>query len=182
MGAGVYSATPFEWGRIRGTTFGLEVGYVPRRSSHTQPGTKYRAGLWYQRAPLDAEAPGTVAAYAAIDQVLFQEGGGDQGLSGFLQAGTSSDAPNGVSDYVGAGLVYTGLVPGRDQDCVGLGVAHARLPSWAGRGPAETDIELLYRVTPWRWLTLQPSFHWLLRPGGRGPNAVVVGLRVETEF
>lgn len=65
---------------------------------------------------------------------------------------------------------------------MGLGVAHARLPKWQDRGPAETDLELLYRVSPWPWLTLQPSVHWVLRPGGQERNALVAGLRVETRF
>jgi porin len=181
IGVGVYASTPTSWGRIRGRTFGGEVGFAPR-SGDARSSTKYRVGFWYQRHPADPGAPGVSSVYAALDQVLFREGKGAEGLSGFLQLGTSTGAPNGVSDYLGAGLVYTGLLPGRNEDRVGLGVAHARLPAGTDGGPTETAIELLYRVRPWRWLTLQPSVHWLLQPGGRGRNAIVAGLRIETGF
>jgi porin len=181
VGAGVYAQTPVNWGRLRGTTLGIEVRYSPDSSSPREK-TRYRAGYWHQRDPLEARAPGVRSLYVAIDRALYLEGEGDQGLRGFLQAGTTSGAPNGVSDYLGIGVVYRGLLPGRDEDSLGLGVAHARLPETPGRGAAETDIELLYRVTPWRWLTLQPSLHYVLGPGGQGENALVVGLRVETQF
>jgi porin len=180
VGAGVYAPTPTTWGRIRGTTFGIEVGYSP--GSSRPKTTRYRAGYWYQRDPFEAQAPGVHSLYAALDRTLFFEGEGDQGLRAFLQAGTTSGAPNGVSDYLGVGFIYQGFLPGRDEDSFGLGVAHARLPEASGRGLAETDIELLYRVTPWPWLTLQPSLHYVLRPGGQGENALVVGLRLETQF
>jgi hypothetical protein len=126
----------------------IEVGYSPDSSS-PRGKTRYRAGYWHQRDPLEARAPGVRSLYVAIDRALYLEGEGDQGLRGFLQAGTTSGAPNCVSDYLGIGVVYRGLLPGRDEDSLGLGVAHARLPETPGRGAAETDIELLYRVTPW---------------------------------
>jgi porin len=181
LGVGVYSATPIRWGLLRGTTFGAEVAWAPGAGGGAA-GTRYRAGAWYMRDPLDAGDPGTSSFYAALDQVLYREGGSDQGLSGFLQVGTSTGAPNGVSDYVGAGLLYSGLIPGRDEDRVGVGVAHARLPARAGAGPTETDIELLYRLSPWSWITLQPSLHWVLSPGGEDRTAVVAGLRIEVAF
>jgi porin len=177
VGMGVYASTPINWGRIRGTTFGIEVAYSPG-SAGRNASSRYRAGYWRQRDPFDARAPGVHSVYVALDRALFLEKGGDQGLRGFVQAGTTSGAPNGVSDYLGIGVVYEGLLPGRDGDSLGLGVAHARLP----RGSAETDLELLYRVAPWPWLTLQPSLHWVLRPGGQGEDALVVGLRVEAQF
>lgn len=180
-GMGVYRPTSLGWGFARGLTVGFEVGFGPR-SGNSEPATRYRAGFWYQRGSIEAQAPATASVYGAIDRVLVREGGGEQGLRGFLQVGTSSGAPNGVSDYLGAGVVYTGLLPGRDEDRIGLGVAHARLPAWAGGHSAETDLELLYRVSPWPWLTLQPSVHWVLRPGGQGRNALVAGVRFETQF
>jgi porin len=181
VGAGLYSSTAVRWGPIRGTTLGVEVAYAPSRGD-AGAATKYRAGFWHQRDPLQGDSPATSSFYVAVDLVLLRGDGGEQRLSGFLQLGTSTGAPNGVDGYVGAGLVYIGPFPGRDEDRLGLGVAHARLPAWAGAGPAETDVELLYRVSPWTWLTLQPSLHWVLRPSGQGRDALVAGLRIETRF
>lgn len=181
VGVGVFAPTPMTWGRIRGETYGVEVSFAPRSRGQGPP-SRYRAGLWYQRDPIAPDAAALTSVYAGVDRQLLSEGPGGQGLRGFVQAGTSSGAPNGISDYLGAGLVYTGMLPGRDEDSVGVGVAFARIPGLSGTRSAETDIELLYRVSPFPWLTIQPTLHYVVRPGGRGDDAVVVGLRVETEF
>lgn len=181
VGAGVYASTPLDWGRIRGTTLGVEVGFVPRSNGLAWQ-SRYRAGFWHQRDPLEPDARGSSSVYVALDQALYHEGAGHQGLRGFVQIGTSSGAPNGVSGYLGVGVVYTGLLPGRDEDSLGLGAAHARLRAGADPSRAETDLEILYRVSLWRWLVVQPTLHYVLRPGGHARNAVVVGLRIETRF
>ena len=79
-------------------------------------------------------------------------------------------------DVVG-GIVYKGLIPGRDEDVLGAGVAWAKL----NRSGAlqETAVELFYkaRITP--WMSLQPDVQYIASPSGIHRDALAVGLRFE---
>ena len=48
-----------------------------------------------------------------------------QGLSAFLRLGFADPKVNQIGAYVGGGLVYTGLIPGRGEDVTGFGVSVA---------------------------------------------------------
>src|SRR3990167_9132981 len=108
--------------------------------------------------------------YGIAEQMIYQEQPGeDQGLGIFFQFGGAPDNRNTVDYYFGAGLNYTGLIPGRDQDSFGMAVANAFLSERfqkardqeieafdptdpdAGDIPGElqsreTDIEFTYRI------------------------------------
>jgi porin len=89
---------------------------------------------------------------------------------------------------VGSGLVYTGLIAGRDKDEVGVAIMRADLSDAARRlaarggiakGDAETTFETTYRFTVRDWLNIQPDVQYVIHPGGRlaVANAFVVGMR-----
>lgn len=102
---------------------------------------------------------------------------------GWLRAGFADGRVQDVSGYLGAGLVWKGLVPGRGADRFGLAVAHARIGA-AGRSTglpdAETSYEATYSFRLGRFLHLQPDVqhivHPALAPGLK--NATAVGLRL----
>ena len=90
-------------------------------------------------------------------------------------------------------MVYTGLVPGRDADQLGvaLAVAHSgeafkRAQARAGTPAEEHELalELTYRASLTPWLTVQPDVQLVLNPGADAAmdNAVVVGCRCELSF
>jgi porin len=98
-----------------------------------------------------------------------------------------------VSFYVDGGLGYTGLIPGRNQDTLTLGVAYTKISDDAADHDQETLIELNYlaQVTP--WLTVQPDIQYIVHPGGLVPNpndpsggttkdAFVLGIRTTIAF
>lgn len=114
----------------------------------------------------------------------------DQALTFFVRIGFADSAVNQISLYTGGGAVYTGLLPGRDEDEVGFGIAAAhngRRFKQAQRrlgSPVENSeiaFELTYRAQLTPWLALQPILAYVVNPG-TDPHlhdAVVFGMRFE---
>lgn len=113
-----------------------------------------------------------------------------QGLNGFLRVGAARESVNQTGRYLGAGLVYTGLLRGRDADQLGFAVAaafngdsfkRARRIDGLPVDRAEVNLELSYRMPITDWLTLQPDLQYIIDPGALGElkNALVLGLRFE---
>jgi porin len=96
---------------------------------------KYAVGFWGYTTSLndvgevdDSGNPivgnGTYGLYALAEQNVFRETLKDyQGLTLFARLGFADPKVNRFSQYYGGGLVYTGLIPGRDLDALGLVVA-----------------------------------------------------------
>jgi porin len=137
--------------------------------------------------------------YASADAALWG------GLSGFLRIAGTPDTQNLASFYVDGGLAYKGLLPGRDNDTLGIAVAYARIGNRARALDAdfqsfgnpffpirssEVVLEVTYQVQVTPWFTLQPDLQAVFNPGGRVlgpngtvlPNALVVGLRTAVTF
>ncbi len=113
----------------------------------------------------------------------------DGGLSGWLRVGVANGDINRVADYLGAGLVYTGLLPGRDQDQAGVAISRAGFGDGARAAAdragvslagAETIFEATYRCGVTDWLAIQPDLQYVIHPGGNSAlgNAVVAGVRL----
>jgi porin len=207
----------------------LQYGLNQGKEASGLPGI-YKLGGWYhsgrfddQRfddgglslaAPASSGQPrrhdGDYGVYAVADQMVWrQPGTEDQGLTLFLRLGAAPSDRNLISFYADGGLAYKGLLPGRTQDTLALGVAYAQVGDHARRldqdshavsglstpvRAAETALELSYvaQVTPW-W-TVQPDLQLVFNPGGPAANpndptglspvgdAVVIGLRTTVKF
>jgi porin len=104
--------------------------------------------------------------------------------SGWVRAGVADGRVQAVDSYLGAGLVWNGLVPGRRDDRFGLAFARAAIggPAQKAQGlpAAETTLEATYSFRVNRYFHLQPDVqhivHPALAPGLR--DATVVGLRL----
>ncbi|MDP6013817.1 MAG: carbohydrate porin [Alphaproteobacteria bacterium] len=112
----------------------------------------------------------------------------DEGLRLFARYGFANEDINQFKHYVGAGLVYTGLFDGRDEDQAGFGVGvgingDPFKTANAVTEDEEIDFELTYRAQITPWLALQPDVQYVVNPGaganGALDNALVVGLRFE---
>jgi porin len=126
--------------------------------------------------------------------MIFKEEYGsenDQGLGVFFQFGWAPSNRNALTEYYGGGLVYKGLLPSRDEDMFGLGLASARFSdhfraaegiAGAEIGPSETAIELFYKALVGKHLSLQPDVQYIANPGGQYKDALVPGLRFEAVF
>jgi len=164
----------------------------------------YKIGGWYHTddfydyhstltAPITGLPPklhsGNYGFYFLADQTLYREQDADdpakQGLAGFFRvAGAPSDrnlAPFGVD----GGLVYKGLIPGRDWDTFGVAASYLELSEKIERAQRDINaalgfpffsdkqmvdyeavLEVSYRAQLTAWWTLQPDFQWVMHPGG----------------
>ena len=132
--------------------------------------------------------------YLIGEKMLYDEGPDGQGLGGFIQFGIADDDLNQIASYWGAGLHYTGLFPGRDNDITGLAVAHANSGDEFLRYSetqlgkvvehSETAIELSYRGELTPWLVLQPNAQYILNPNmdPAVDDALQVSVRMELTF
>jgi len=109
-------------------------------------------------------------------------------VTAFAQLGLGDARVNQIGSYVGGGLTFTGPLPSRAQDMVGLAVAAARNGSHYERAQraagiptaGETTVELTYLAAIGSWLTLQADLQYVIHPGGTRTtrNALAPGLRI----
>ncbi len=188
----------------------------------------YKFGAWYnsqnfadQRrnangqsiTPLTLDAigrnrRGNYSLYAVADQLVWRPAGQkDGGIGVFVRAMGVPGDRNLVNVYVDGGATWKGLIPGRDSDTLGLGVAYARISDTASKldsdiavatGSAypirrnETVLELTYQAQLAPWLQVQPTAQYIFNLNGGVPNpanpakrlgdAAVFGLRSSVTF
>jgi porin len=117
----------------------------------------------------------------------------DQGLGWFGRIAFGPQDRNFVGFYVESGLVYTGLIPDRDEDQVGVGFVYAQLTNGARRTlelegsrgvGAEMVLEATYQLNLTKWLYIKPNAQFVINPGGTQDlgNAFVIGGRVSVNF
>lgn len=195
----------------------VEAGWTPKLGASKLPG-KYAAGGYYfgvEAKSFDEEttAAGVYGLYFQADQMFYREpsaaeSGGksfqppvepavpmsDQGLSMFNLLTFAPEDTNLVSFYFQSGLVYQGLIPGRDNDqamCVIAYGSYSRdrihvLQSSGVQDQANFTmvLETDYRVQINQWAYIQPYAQYLIRPNGTGnvANATVLGFMVGLAF
>lgn len=185
-----------------GVLLAAELGYLVGGATGSKlgPGKIAVGGYTYTAAFAcvhDSQADGSPlmrsgngGLYVLAEQMVYRESGGpDQGLALFVRTGIANQKVNQLGSYVGAGLVYTGLLPSRDEDRFGVAVASAINGSdfkqaQAERGTPVDDAEIAVEVTYAARLssvfTVQPDLQYVIAPGTDPAvgNALVVGLRL----
>ena len=117
----------------------------------------------------------------------------EQGLYFFSLIDFAPKYNNPLPFYFHAGLVYKGLVPGRDQDQVGVAFAYGNYSfnkqiadEARGRTPQiyEAVLEFDYRIQVNKWFYAQPVLQYIIRPNGTGlvENATVLGFQLGVIF
>ncbi len=166
--------------------------------------TKAAIGYWRYTAEFEDVLASTVAGesvvrdgndgfYMFAERKITGKSRDAAGLSAWVRLGFADENLNPVSQYLGGGMVYTGAIPARPEDQVGIAVAAVTLGYLARRalelaGEAsdkrETNIELTYRTALAPWLTIQPDIQYIINPGARPAlrDALLFGLRVEVGF
>ena len=175
----------------------LVIAQVEKRYGDS---ARVEAGVWSYTAQFDAldkftasGAPrrlgGNAGVYGLIEGNLLPKAKPDDGgLSGWIRLGVGNGDINPIGSYLGAGLVYTGLLPGRDKDQVGLAIDRAGFGGPARDAAhlngtslhnAETTIEATYRYALTDWLNVQPDVQYVVHPSGAPQlrNALVIGVR-----
>lgn len=116
-----------------------------------------------------------------------------QGLGWFGRIAFQPQNRNFLGFYFDTGVVYTGLIPTRDEDKTGLAFGYAQLSNGAretaelegstGVG-AEMVLEWFYQCALTPFLTVQPDIQYIINPGGSQDlgNAFVIGGRASISF
>ena len=117
----------------------------------------------------------------------------EKGLKSFLRVGFSPQSASPLSFYTDGGLVYTGLLPNRPEDKLGLAFCYGSVsPAYRTLGNQqgvpgasfESVAELTYSIRLAPCVALQPDIQYVLHPGGTQQygNALVVGFRAIVDF
>lgn len=150
---------------------------------------------------------GNVNLYAVLDQQIWRAPGEnpEAGIGVFARVIGGRPDRNEISFYVDGGIVASGLVPGRPDDKFGIAAAYADFsPRLASADRAdnlangisgavrtfEGIIEATYRAQIVPGLMVQPTFQYVIRPGGGPPedggrriqNATVFGVTTLVTF
>ncbi|CAN5477798.1 carbohydrate porin [soil metagenome] len=144
-------------------------------------------------APAGKDGKSVVSGKDAKKAVVPGEVKSSQGLGWFGRIGFDPQDRNFLGFYVDTGLSYTGLIPTRDEDVLGLAFAYAQLSRGAqqqaidggasGVG-AEMVIEATYQAKVTKWLSIQPDLQFIINPGGNQDlgNALMIGARAAITF
>ncbi len=182
LGWGAFRGGKDAAGRREGALNVAELKLEPFSKPSSQQGA-WRAGVWRRSGGArleDARPAGSYGVYAAAEH-WFAGGRGAAERRGpqlFLQWGWAPPDRNEVTQYRGAGAAYEGLAARRPADSAGLAVARVRLAA----GSAESVFELFYKIRLNTRVTVEPDMQWIRRPGGRGRNALVGGVRIAVEM
>ncbi|MBV8653027.1 MAG: carbohydrate porin [Alphaproteobacteria bacterium] len=185
------------------------------------PGT-YRLGAWYDDGlfadqefdttglsladPSSNGTPrqhrGNFSLYGVFDQQIWRpDPTSGNGIGVFMRAMGAPADRNQITFSLNAGITAKGLIPGRDNDTLGLGYGYAGVSSRLAQfdrdsgNPARTSesfIELTYQYQYTPWWQIQPDFQYIFNPGGGIPNPsnpsqlihdeAVLGLRTTITF
>lgn len=166
-----------------------EISLTPQFGANGDlPGT-YKVGAWYHTHSFAnlATGVGTIRGnygfWTSADQMVWKETSSEeepQGLGLFAQYGWSPSDRNVVDNYFGVGAAYRGLIPQRDLDLTGVGLATA-WQSTPGT-TSERALEIFYKTQITNWATIQPDFTYIANPGGAGRDATIIALRTEIVF
>ena len=170
----------------------LFIGEIEHRyqTPYRQLPGQFTAGITYQTtgAVPAGKIPRAFGYYLQIEQLLFREAGSTddqpQGLAIFAQhypTSTYGRSPFPLIPHDAlAGLTYTGLLRGRDQDVTGAGAG------WVGLDQGGTDqeimVEVFYKARINDSLSIQPDLQYVSTPSGIYPDAFVAGLRVQLDL
>ncbi len=175
----------------------VEGAYSYGRNSTCPSGT-IKLGGWYdfgdfedQRHPPEAGVfaddrasrhKGNEAVYVVLDQSVYRIAGQCiKGISVFARAIVSPADRNQVDKYADAGIVIDGMVPGRPNDGVALGVAYTGISADASEFDGASGLPIIRKyeliwelnyvaeIVP-GWV-LQPVMQYIHNPGGSVPDA-----------
>lgn len=199
--AAVVDAKSGVLGDPTGVDFRFRDGVLLIGEAGTTLGGKLALGLWrYSKRQDDVRAvtPSgdpvrrvAQGAYLLIDQKIA--GNDEAGTHLFARLGLSEGKTTPFRGGFQAGVLVTGLIPGRPDSQISFGVEHGLLSRGfsdnlldEGFSPSdgETGIELTYQDKIAPFLSIQPDIQYVRRAfsDGHGRDTLVTGLRLIAEF
>jgi porin len=201
-----YSGTKVKLSADEGALAYFEAGYRPTIHSDGKdlPGSYKVGGYYHTDDFLDINTyfstgsvvnhSGNWGIYTLAEQMVYRERDNNdpaaQGLTVFGRAAMAPDDRN-LSDYgLDGGLVYRGAIPSRDWDTLGVAYSYLNIAEGVRSGqraagfPVISDyegvFEVSYKAQMTAWWTLQPSFQWVMHPGGSSANSDALVFIVQT--
>jgi len=125
-----------------------------------------------------------------LDQTVWRERPDSpedpQGIGVFLQFGTAEADVSELTRHAGGGASWTGALPGRDRDVIGLGATRVRFTDQPAAGfekSSELAVEAFYKLQITPWLSITPDWQYIRSLGGVGgqKNALVGTVRVAVD-
>lgn len=190
-GALFYFEGGISWNKAPGDSAlpgSLKVGgyYHTDEFYDVNEGTAYAVGNAFGAGPaMPTEHAGNYGGYLLAEQYLALEVGKTdpamQGVLAFFRLTCAPKDRNLTQFGIDGGLVFKGLIPGRDWDTLGLGLSYLEISddisdAVGGINTAygttfklpdfEGAIELSYKAQLTAWWTVQPSIQWVIHPGG----------------
>lgn len=157
-------------------------------------GFRAAVGYWRYTARFEEigagiDSRGNDGLYALAEAEVYADPDDPRrGLALFARAGWASARFNEFRHSFALGGVYTGALPARPEDKLGLAVGMAEASGPLRRLEAlkrrEIAIELTYRAEITEYLAIQPDLQYVINPGlvpGRD-DAFVAGLRLELSW
>ena len=194
--AGLFNSDAGNPDTPRRTQFGVSPSHgllLIQEASFTgseQSPHKYGIGTWHYTRTFDHSVKSVTTPEGESIPVQSDSHGfyflADQSLSSvysvFGRFGIASIQSNAIRSNLSGGSVAKGLIPGRDEDKVG--VSFTRVYSAVSDQSPETAYELTYRIEFGRGFVIQPDFQWIDHPSFSGPvrSATVGALRCEISF
>jgi porin len=178
----------------RGALSVVQLNYLVNHAARDTglPG-QYSFGGYYDsnrfsslRIPNSTES-GTYSVYGMFQQMVYRDGeaGSQKGVTIWGETALApKSSVNTMPYFVGGGLSYQGLIPGRDNDIASAGVIYGAFSRYIPRTTAETVIEINYQITFSRWLSITPDIQYVIRPSGSSAikNALGLGTQVAVVF
>lgn len=182
----------------------LEMGYIPGKSKEgsQSPTDKYAVGVWSYTSRFEdlvevdgggspSMGKGNEGFYVLAERTLYRgKRNPDSHADGFIRYGRANADFNQFSSYFQTGIVFSGMVPGRDEDQFALSFSTARtgdkyrlaaLDAGQEATRHESVWEATYRAQMTPWLAVQPNIQYVINPGtdAQIKNATVLGVRFE---
>lgn len=199
---GIYDGRPgdpkrqFSWDiKLRSGDGAFQIAEIGLEESDEEARTyKLAFGTWHNSALTTNNRGENISSnrggYLIGDyQFLREEHDGSQGAGAFIQLGQADSDRNQISKYLGTGITYTGLIPGRDKDIAWIAYNIAKnsrdfLNNNPGTQSSERVFELGYRYALRPYFALTPDLQFVQDPGmnPKIQDAVVLSLRTEIAF
>ncbi|QHT68147.1 carbohydrate porin [Rhodocytophaga rosea] len=156
----------------------------------------FKIGSWYHSKVFQSLTDssryerGNRGIYGIADQLLFINKNKPSNKVGlFLQLGMVPKNINLINFYTGTGLVYTGMLPKRANDVIGIAIANAQLNNKlvnVSEGllmKNENVIEFTYQALINRYIIIQPNIQYIVHPGSRNTsNQLITIMRVSMKY
>lgn len=203
----------FTWRSNKGLLFIQELSFLPNNYKEAKGlAGNYKLGLFYSTGRFNdlyedengnsfaqttlpqKRRYGNYGLYLHADQLVYREPGSvDQGFTPFAVLVLQPSDINEFPFFIDSGLTYKGLIPGRDNDVAGIGLAYGQ---WSGQmnknqnesGKTATKYEIVlestYKIAVNKWMYVQPDIQYIFdrRSGDNSADALVTGARIGVTF